>query len=467
MRRITMISPCRTLFIAIFILALSPSCTLHRTNRHPVPSPRIPYSYSSSEQGEEITGRWWEEFGDTHLNLYVEKALSRNYELFEAWARLHQARASLQILRAEKYPELDLFNTESFSTTRRQNSTTTQTTTHLLSPSLSYEVDLWRRIDSRVFAGYYNYRATQEDLESTALVLSGTITDLWLTLLEQKEQERLLKRQIEVNKVFLELVELRFTVGAASALDVFQQRQQLAGTEAEVPRVLSLQRTTFHQLQELTGEPPGGFEYEDIEMELPKLPPFPEIGQPLNLLCCRPDLRAEQRRLTEADYGVAAAIANCYPKLTLDLSYTFSSASFYDILDRQVFSAAADLLTPLFDGGRRHGEVFRRKAIVCENLASYSGAFLGALREVEDALVEEKYQIDLIERLEIQEKLLMDNLIEARSRYTNGLTDYLSVIAAIQSLQNVQRRVISEKRELLAIRARLYRSIGGSCRRFF
>jgi len=52
-------------------------------------------------------------------------------------------------------------------------------------------------------------------------------------------------------------------------------------------------------------------------------------------------------------------------------------------------------------------------------------------------------------------------LEESRSRYIHGIEDYLTVLIAVQSLQQLQRRMISEKKSLLSIRSKLYRSIGG------
>ena len=51
---------------------------------------------------------------------------------------------------------------------------------------------------------------------------------------------------------------------------------------------------------------------------------------------------------------------------------------------------------------------------------------------------------------------------ESRSRaMSNGLINYVTVLLAVQSLQGLQRRLISEQRFLLSNRAGLYRALGG------
>ena len=119
------------------------------------------------------------------------------------------------------------------------------------------------------------------------------------------------------------------------------------------------------------------------------------------------------------------------------------------------------MITPLVDGGRRRNEVVRQKARVQELLDRFGQTYLTALREIEDALVQERQQRELIRNLERQMTIAQSTLDVSRSRYTHGLIDYLNVLVAVQSLQALQRRVISERKTLLSRRAELYRALGG------
>jgi multidrug efflux system outer membrane protein len=83
------------------------------------------------------------------------------------------------------------------------------------------------------------------------------------------------------------------------------------------------------------------------------------------------------------------------------------------------------------------------------------------MTEVEDALSAEKYQLDLLQGLEEQLEISKINLIEARTQYEEGLSDYLDVIAATRSLEGVQQNIIRTKKSLLSNRAKLYLALGG------
>jgi outer membrane protein TolC len=117
---------------------------------------------------------------------------------------------------------------------------------------------------------------------------------------------------------------------------------------------------------------------------------------------------------------------------------------------------------PIIDWGRRKSEVEKNEAMFREELAEYSEAYLTAIEEVENALWQERHQKELLKALEDQISIARSNLAETRNRYRQGLTDYLPVLTALQSLQRLERDILSSQRQLISIRILLYRAIGGS-----
>ena len=330
-----------------------------------------------------------------------------------------------------------------------------------MSTGLSYEIDVWKRIAARRRAATLEYQASRQDLEASALFLTGSVVDVWFILQEQKALLALLQEQIEISQELLDLTEVRFGVGAGSAVDVLQQRQQLEATRAEIPLVRSRLNTAYNQLAVLLGASPGALDTRIPDGVLPDLPPFPQLGEPATLLVSRPDLRSAQLRLQAADFRVATAVAERLPRLVLDLSYEFSARSFSTVFRQEVGSLVGNLVAPVIDGGLRRNQVVRHKALTRELLDRFGQQYLQALLEIEDALVRERFQVELIANLESQIGLARSTLQQSQSRYVNGLINYVTVLLAVQSLQGLQRRLISEKRFLLSNRAGLYRALGG------
>ena len=105
----------------------------------------------------------------------------------------------------------------------------------------------------------------------------------------------------------LDLLELRFGQGLANSLDVYQQRQQVASIEAQLPQVEGGLATLRHQLAVLQGLPPRSAAPSPTTTALPILPPLPATGLPADLLVRRPDVRARMLRLRSADRQVAGS----------------------------------------------------------------------------------------------------------------------------------------------------------------
>ncbi|MEJ2158694.1 MAG: TolC family protein [Desulfobacteraceae bacterium] len=163
-----------------------------------------------------------------------------------------------------------------------------------------------------------------------------------------------------------------------------------------------------------------------------------------------------------SDWDAAAARADRLPALRLTAGAAYQADELNLLFDNWLINLAANISAPLVDGRRRKAEVDRRMAVVEENLAAYRQTVLTAIREVEDALVgEEKLQAHL-KGLSEQLSAAQNALNEARSRYRNGLSDYLPVLTQLLTVQNLERTIIQRKAELLVSRVDLYRALGGT-----
>jgi outer membrane protein, multidrug efflux system len=322
---------------------------------------------------------------------------------------------------------------------------------------------VWKKAGSRAAGAMLDAEAARADLEAIAVSLVAEVTETWFELLSQRAQRELLERQIEINETFLELIQLRFRQGLASSLDIYQQRQQVVATRAQLPLVDAAIELLHHRLAVLVGDAPQTGAGPDAgRRALPELPPMPGTGVPADLLDRRPDVRAARLRAEAADHRVAVAVADRLPSLSLTGSLSTQSNTIGDLFRTPLWSLAGNLLGPLFDGGRRAAEVDRNRAVVDERLMSYGQALLVAMLEVDGALAQERQQILYITELEEQRELAEDTLRTARDRYREGLSDFLPVLTALQSLQRVELTLIQARRQALSFRVQLCRALGGS-----
>ncbi|UCH44251.1 MAG: TolC family protein [Nitrospiraceae bacterium] len=440
--------------VFFMVFTVLPGCNPYRVNKNVLPVVDGNDRYSYPVEGIKAQHRWWEALHDPFLDAIIEKALSDNLTIKQAGARIEQAVASDRKSVSFLYPEI----TGRASGARDRKGDDSSEDTHVAGLALSWEIDLWGRLSAARKASEYEVHASREDLEAASVLLTAQVAETYFQIVEQMLQLSLLKRQIKAGETFLELIELRFGYGEASVVDVFQQRQQLASTRSRVPIVKSRLRTLENRLHVQMGMAPvqTSPNYAD---EFPELPDLPVTGVPVDLLQNRPDLKRTYNELVATDFRVAEAVSDRFPRIGL-----FGSASFTDgfSTEDRMLSLFLEAVAPVVDWNRRSSEVEIRKAILKEELARYAHAYLTAIEEVENALWQEQHQLELLDALERQLTIARSNLAETRNRYRQGLTDYLPVLTALQSLQILERDILARQRELISNRILLYRALGGS-----
>lgn len=446
------------------LLALSGCNTFEPQARTQPPVP-LSSSYALYGEGEGEIDQWWKAFGDAEVEALIQEALAQNFDIRAAWARLDQARAAAKRAGAGLYPSLDAQGEARQQRTyaKPQNQAgnkLTETENYDLGLAAGYEIDLWSRIDSEQKAQVLAADAALEDVQAAAVTVAAEIADAWAGLMAVRAEMRVLGEQVQVNQTLLDMQVLRFENGMSQAVDVSQQRENLAAVKADLPRLMAREKTLMTTLALLSGKA-GASELDISGFELPGLIDLPRTGLPADLLAKRPDVRAAGLRLNSADWQVAAARADRLPSLNLAASAAYSSASFDLLFSNWITTLAASITAPILDGGARKAEVRRTRALAEERLADYARVVALAVKEVEDSLSNEATQRELIDRLGEQLQAAQQTRLQARISYLNGDSDYLVFLTGVQNVQRIERLLIAERANLVRFRIALYRALGG------
>lgn len=441
--------------MALMLAVLITGCASQPEDKPRAPV-TIPDSFSSS--GDEPTPkRWWQSFGDEQLNQLVKEGLNANPDVLSAWQRLRQARAAVDQQTADRYPNLDA--TVNSELSKSDDSNTTESLS--LGLSSEYEVDLWGRISSRVEAEQFRARASRADYQTAALTLSAELARTWYQLRAQRAKLELTNAQIETNRNVMTLLEAQFGNGQTGSADVLRQRQLLESTEEQRLQVASQQQVLANQLAVLLGRAPANSTLPEGRGLPTELPPLPETGVPADLVQRRPDVRKAFHQLQAADAELAAAISNQFPRLTLSASASTRENSVEDLFDNWATALAGNLVAPLIDAGQRDAQVNQARATRRQRLYEYGQTILTAFEEVENALVQEHKQRQAISRLQRQLELAETTYEQLRQQYFNGQVGYIDVLNALTDRQDLERSLISARRQLVEYRIALYRALAG------
>lgn len=448
----------RFLFSKLYLIATSSilisGCALHTTNFSPNPNIEAYQSFSIEVVDQSnFSSPWWSAFDRPVLDDLIDNALSNNYDIAQSVAVLNQSRALARQTSADRFPQIDI----SGDADKNWRGSDGQRGTSEIGADLSWELDIWQRISSATQADKYDAVARFEDVEILKLLISTETANAYFGAVASNQTIRLLKQQLKLDRELQNLLSLRLKEGLGTNVEVLQQRARVADAQKRIPLAESDLTIFENRLDVLIGKMPDGKANIPTSDNLKFIDKMPALNIPAALLLNRPDLRSARAELIAADADIASAIADRLPRVTLDGSYAFSDAASFT---GPVSMVMGTFVQPLLDWGKRKAEVARNKALYEEKLAAYTGLYLEAVEQVENALTREMKQREFLKQLNRQRQILQQTVNAAKDRYTSGVDDYLPVIDALKELHNVQRDLVTENLNLINIRIDLYRAIG-------
>lgn len=411
-------------------------------------------------------------FGDPVLARLIERGLESSHDIAATLARIRLAWAMADQARAARFPVVSANASALRASVIQGPLGRVETTSFTVSLPIRWELDLYGRFASEHLAAKDMARASELDFEAMRISLAATIAEAYIGLIAVRAERALLDEQLEVNRQYLELVELRYQSGIASAVDVHQQNQQVAALESQrdlLEGQETVSKNAIHLLLGITGE---SIDLGD-RMDFPIIEDAPELSIPLELFERRPDIRAAAMRVEAYDRRVRAAIAAQLPSLRLEFTPGYTairaisdfSASLpgggRDFRTGVQWTAGASMDVAVFDGLLGPAIARARRAEVDEALALYQQLFQSAIVEVENSIALEEQQRRALDNLERQREFAVQMLESSKERYQAGLSDFLPVLTALRTLQQTEQGILNARRNLLTIQVQRYRALGG------
>lgn len=412
-------------------------------------------------------GAWWSVFNDAKLDDLETQALSANQNVKAAAARLQQARAIGQTARAGLFPSVDA----GASATREHLSPISQglapnanvpvQTVWNAGLSASYEVDLFGRVADGVKAANAETQQSEALLRSVQLALQADVAQNYFNLRELDAELDVYTRTVALREAAIKLVQRRFDEGQISELDLARAQAELATARSDTMTALRLRAASEHSLAVLLGRAPADFALAaqplvPVDVRIP-------AGMPSALLERRPDIAAAERAMAAANARIGVAKAAFYPSLTLGGGAGFESATVGSLFNAasKTFMFAPSLALPLFDGGRRRGNLANARAQYDEDVANYRQKVLVAFQEVEDNLATLRILQDQTRTQADAVKAASRAAHLSRTQYTEGAVTYLDVIDAERSVLQSQREAVQLAGVQAVATVNLIRALGG------
>ena len=405
---------------------------------------------------------WWTVFDDPILTSLIERTEEGNKDLQIAMSRVSEARSRLGIAKGRWYPAIGIGGGTALA---RDQLTRQETRTRSsLGVGLSWELDVFGRIAREVEAASAEYHATEEDQRDVRVLLFAEVARAYIGVRSLQMQLASAERNLESQRVVLDLTRARAQTGISSNLDVARAEGIYGASEAAVPPLRIGLAREINTLGILIGKNPLALHDELAEPAPIPIPPETiTVGFPADLLRQRPDIRGAERRLAAQTARVGIATADLYPTFGIDGTFGWNAGLNGDLFDSQSrqLSLGPTMRWTLFNGGQIRNAIDVEDARVDQALLQYEQIIRQALEEVETSLTAFTQQGLRVEALDRSVVASTEALRLATILYRDGLLDYDSVL-------DVQRTLIQQEIQAAAVRGDvatalvfLYRALGG------
>lgn len=409
---------------------------------------------------------WGDVITSPALQKAIDTALAENRDLRVAAANVRAARANLLVSRAALWPEVGTTGTLQAGDTFDDGASGQQRFTDSAYAGIgvsAWELDFFGRIRNLNAAALQAYLATEDGERAAKISLVGTVAETWMQLAADRELLKLANRTADSQSESLDLTRELFAAGTASELDVRRASASVAQAQAQAAQYEAAVRRDTNALQLLIGAPlPASLTEQATLFPAPVMLNLP-VGQSSEILLDRPDVRAAEARLRASNANIGAARAAFFPSISLTGSVGLASTDLSDLFNGDGSSGwtfGPGLQLPIFDSGRRRGNLEAARAEADAALATYQGTIQQAFREVADAIAVSE-TID--RRLAALKQLTEDTQVTfdlSGERFKSGLDGYLTVLDAQREYYNAQQQWILASLDNNLNSIALYKAVG-------
>jgi NodT family efflux transporter outer membrane factor (OMF) lipoprotein len=450
---------------AVVLLGLCAGLLCGCANVHQAPyqRPDAPAKSTWSQQPDSpvsaagtISPQWWQEFRDPTLDSLVKRTIAGSFDLKILAARIGVASAQIDEVRAGALPTADIGAGVSLEKTTGRKSVKT----YSLGTQVSWDIDVWGRVNKGVQAQTAEFHATEADWRAGYLTLAAGVSTAYFRILQFDEQIDRLQQALAKNRQILGIYEAMRDSGLVSGTEVLRQRAEINRLNTDLLELRRSRDVTENALATLVGVPAG-------ELKIPpgrltgrvQIPAVP-AGLPLDLLARRPDIVAAEYRVLESHDLVGEAKLAQLPSISMTGRAGTASLSLGDLLGSFTLAFLPSINLPVLNPGIK-ARVKTTEAQVKVVEQDYRRAVLAAFEEVENTLV--NLDAHRQQRKELQMQVEQLDLVAAQTeaQLKAGIVSQLEVLETERSLLAAQVALVASHQLVLTDTVTLYKALGG------
>lgn len=393
------------------------------------------------------TPAYTEIFTDPLLQQLIERALVQNLDLKMAHERVAQSNAHLLGSKLAYLPSIGVSAQGDLGSTSE------------IYPGHSYQVGAQAAWQLDLFGRLYNQmkmadadRLSAEDMEQLYRAeLIASIARNYYQLLMLDAEISTVDSIGETFRASVEALKAMKEAGMCDEAAVAQYEGNFYGVLAQSRQLQLTRYETENAIRLLLSDP----EYSDIQRSTLRTTTQSYALQniPLSAVLTRPDVRKAEHELQRTHYGVQLGRANCCPNISLSGLIGFNGS--------MIWSAAGNLLQPLFNSGRNIAELRGAQAAQREAEYNYRSVLMNAGVQVNNAMAARRVYGEQVGDMEMQVQAFERAYDATSTKFRLGQGTYLESLVALQQLLTARNALIENYSQILLAQVDLYLALGG------
>ena len=401
---------------------------------------------------------WWRGYNEPALNELISLALKNNIDLAKSAIAVNKALAQAGVLQADLVPS---FNANlGVETGKNIKTGGSWNESYKSGVSLSYEIDLWRKLANSADAAMWEANATKYDLEAARLALINSVADAYFEAKYQKESINLYEKTLKNYEELEAIIKAKFELGKEEELSLKQVKSSVISAKNRIlnaSKSLDAAEKTLRNLLNVRPE----FDL-NLSGNLSDISPQGvNLNVPLYVIGARPDLQAAVSRIKEALLGVKVSQKNFYPSITVGAGLSGSGDSASEGLKLNFLSGNIAINLPFLNYSKLKSKLKISELEFETMKLNYAQTLTTALNEI-DANYKNLQKDEAVLR-NLNENLRNLSSISDiyKLKYDYGKTELKNYLEAQNSLLEGRISLLAQKYKILQDEIGIYKATAG------
>ena len=401
---------------------------------------------------------WWRGYNESRLNELIGLALKNNIDLAKSAIAVNKALAQAGVLQADLVPS---FNANLGAETGKNIKTGgSWSESYKSGVSLSYEIDLWRKLANSADAAMWEANATKYDLEAARLALINSVADAYFEAKYQKESINLYEKTLKNYEELEAIIKAKFELGKEEELSLKQIKSSVISAKNRIlnaSKSLDAAEKTLRNLLNVRPE----FEL-NLSGNLSDIQPQgANLNVPLYVIGARPDLQAAISRIKEALLEVKVSEKSFYPSITVGAGLSGSGDSASEGLKLNFLSGNIAINLPFLNYSKLKSKLKISELEFEAMKLNYAQTLTTALNEIDASYKSLQKDEAVLRNLNEDLRNLSSISDIYKFKYDYGKTELKNYLEAQNSLLEGRISALAQKYKILQDEIGIYKATAG------